>query len=105
MSEWARARFTTSTNLSGMGCAARTAASAWRSRSISSAACGAVAPLPTGSECRHHLLAKAAHRGEVLVVAHVAQAGLAQQVLHAGIAQLGDLVTHSRRRPIKRAGG
>ena len=44
----------------------------------------------SGSECRHHLLAKAAHRGEVLVVAHVAKAGLAQQVLHAGIAQLGE---------------
>src|SRR5262249_48603684 len=59
----------------------------------------------SGSECRHHLLAKAAHRGEVLVVAHIAKAGLAQQVLHASIAQLGDLVTHSRRRAVERSGG
>jgi len=35
-------------------------------------------------------------------VAHVAKAGLAQQVLHAGVAQLGDLVAHSRRRAIER---
>jgi hypothetical protein len=41
-------------------------------------------------ECRHHLLAKAAHRGQVLFVAHVTKAGLAQQVPHAGIAQLND---------------
>jgi hypothetical protein len=31
--------------------------------------------------------------------------GLAQQVLHAGIAQLGDLVTHSRRGAVERPGG
>jgi transcriptional regulator of acetoin/glycerol metabolism len=40
-----------------------------------------------------------------LFVAHVAEAGLAQQVLHTGIAQLGDLVTHSRRRVVERPGG
>src|SRR6516162_1295929 len=43
MSESARARFTMSTNLSAMGCAATTVASAWRRRSTSSNAYGAVA--------------------------------------------------------------
>src|SRR5262249_13252113 len=46
---------TTSTNLSAMGCAATTAANAWRRRSISSDACGAVAPsltMASISSCR-----------------------------------------------------
>ena len=50
-----------------------------------------------GSKCRHHLFAEAAHRGQVLFVAHVAEPGLAEEVLHPGIAQLGDLVAHPRR--------
>src|ERR1700722_2140684 len=59
----------------------------------------------SGTKRRHDLFAKAAHREQVLLMVHAAEAGLAQQVPYARVAQHRDLLAHPRRRAEQRAGG
>jgi L-rhamnonate dehydratase len=53
--------------------------------------------LTTASERRHHLLAEAPHGSKVLLVAHVAEPSLAQQMPDAHVPQLRDLLAHAGR--------
>src|SRR5262245_2470967 len=59
---------------------------------------------PSIVEGRHDLFAEAAHGGEVLRVVHGAKTGLAEQVPHADVAQLGHLLAHALGRAVERAG-
>ena len=45
-------------------------------------------------ERRHDMFAEPPHRGEVLLVTHGAKSGLAEQVAHADLGQLGNLPAH-----------
>ena len=46
------------------------------------------------AEGGHDLFAESPHRGQVLLVAHVAEAGLAEEMADADIAQFRDLFLH-----------
>src|SRR5262245_7824236 len=82
-------RSASSTGASGPG---------WRTPATAPAATRLVA------ERRHDVLAEAAHRGDVLGVAHRAKAGLAKQVPDADVAQFRHLFAHAPGRAVERAG-
>src|ERR1051326_1358089 len=63
-----------------------------------------IATLLGSPERRHDVFAEPPHRGEVLFVAHGAKAGLAKQVAHANLGQLGNLLADPGGRAIERAG-
>ena len=58
----------------------------------------------TSGERRNYRLAELAHRALDALMVEVAEAHLAEQMAHAGIAQLGDLIGHLARGADQRAG-
>jgi len=58
----------------------------------------------TSGERRNYRLAELAHRALYALMVEVAEAHLAEQMAHAGIAQLGDLIGHLARGADQRAG-